>query len=596
MDGQELRSPEQLPEIEGDELMFTWDHYGEDSIVSWRDRLIWRERTGWEVYERFEEIAVILQRRYGPRLRDLVPTPGSTWALFGDSSRGSGHVAAARAQLASGAPRRYSFAELDRAVKLHDIGTLRLHLLSGADPDIADPDTGATLLHRAAARRRPSAVRLLVEFGASVQRPARDGRTALCAALEEPPADAAPRRARETLESVKVLVDAGAPLGTADPSPGAPLPAWAHKPPLALAAKHGQVEVLAFLLERGAAVDARDTGGMTALHDALLYGWTEVAGRLLAAGADPGAAYGPRATTALLLAVRPLERVDQAAAMVLLLVRAGAALEQADSEGVTPLLAAVHEGRFDLVLLALALGADARRRDRAGQGALHRLPWAVRHTALSPGQVVALVEVLRAAGADPLARDSAGATAADQARAWGQGRLAALLEGGARPRWLPPELPEAAERFRSLPADAKKRVHEYLCARALEAWLRYAVAAGEISYNDSVVGMFHVVDILLPVDAYALVFSGPVRAGPAFAADTLEHRYREPIVALQDDDLGFEGGVLLGYYAIYNAFLKYALGRPIDDWLIVNQAVSVFPDRHDWEVLLQTALVYADAE
>ncbi|HEU4326870.1 MAG TPA: ankyrin repeat domain-containing protein [Roseiflexaceae bacterium] len=594
MDGQELRSPEQLPAIEGDELVFTWDQHGEDSIVTCGEQLVWRERTGWEVYERFEEIAVVLQRRYGPRLRDLVPTPGSKWALFGDSSRGSGHVASARAQLASGAPRQYTFAELDRAVELPDIGTLRLYLLSGADPDIADPDTGATLLHRAAMRRQPSVVRLLVEFGASVSRPARDGRTALGAALEEPTATSQPARA--TLEIVRVLVGAGAPLGIPDLPPGAAQPVRPHKPPLALAAKNGHLEALAVLLEHGAAVDARDSGGMTALHDALLYGWTEAARQLLAAGADPGATNGPRATTPLLLAVRPLERIDQAAALVLLLVRSGAALDQADREGVTPLLAAAREGRFDLVLLLLALGADACRRDRAGQSVLHRLPWAVRHTALSPGQIVALVEALRSAGADPAARDNAGATAAEQARSWGQDRLAALLEDGARPRWLPPELPESAERFHALPAEAKKRVHEYLCAKALEAWLRYAIAAGEISYNDAVVGMFHVVDILLPVEAYALVFGGLGRVSPAFAADPLEHRYREPVVALQDDDLEFEEGVLLGYYAIYNAFLKYALGRPIDDWLIVNQAVSVFSDRHDWEILLQTALVYADAE
>ncbi|GAB4202456.1 MAG: hypothetical protein OHK0022_25690 [Roseiflexaceae bacterium] len=586
MHRQELRSPEQLPAIEGDELVFTWDQHDADSIISCGERLIWREQTGWEVYERFEEIAVILQRKYGARLKDLVPTPGSKWALFGDSSRASGQVAAARAQLASGAPYQYTFAELDRAVELQDICTLRLYLLSGADPDISEPDAGTTLLHLAAARHRPAVVRVLIEFGASVDRPAGDGRAALCMALEEPTTGAPPQRPRETLEIVRALVAAGAALDC---------PGGAHKPPLALAAKYGHLEVLRLLLEHGAPVDAPSPDGMTALHDALLYGWSQQVEWLLVSGADAGRAYGPRANTPLLLAVRPLERIDQAAAMVRLLAQAGAPLDQPDAEGVTPLLAAAQEGRLDLVLLLLALGADARRCDRAGRGTLHRLPWAVRHSGLSAGQVAPLVEALLAAGASPALRDSAGTTAAEQARAWGQGRLATLLEGQAESE-PPPELPASAERFHALPAAAKKRVHEYLCAKALEVWLRYAVAAGEISYNDSVVGMFHVVDMLLPADAYVLVFSGPRRVSPAFTADALEQRYREPIVALQDDDLGFPGGVLLGYYAIYNAFLKYGLGRLIDDWLIVNQAVSVMEDRHAWQAMLHTALEYADAE
>lgn len=593
MNGQELRWPAQLPEIEGPEFWFTWDQHDDESVITYGSRLVWRERTGWEVYERFEEIAVVLQRKYGARLRDLVPTPGSTWALFGDSSRAAGHVAAVRAMLASGAPRHYSFAELDRAVELLDIGLLRLYLLSGADPDIADPDTGVTLLHLAAARRKPTLVRLLLEFGAAPNHLAHDRRTALCAALEGTTAAAASRYDSETLEVVRALVGAGAALSC--PTTG-PSGTQMCKPPLALAARHGHADVLSFLLEHGAPLEDRDTGGMTALHDALLYGWTAAAQRLLVAGANPNATYGPRATTALLLAVRPLEQVDQAAVLVRLLVRAGAVLDQADCEGVTPLLAAVHEGRFDLVLVLLALGADARHRDRAGQGVLHRLPWAVRHTVLSSGQIVALIEALRAAGADPTARDRAGMTAAEQAQVWGQNRLAGLLQGGPRPRWLPPDLPEAAERFQKLSASAKKRVHEYLCAKVLEAWLRYALAAGDISYNDSVVGMVHCVDLLLPVDAFLLVFGELMRVSPAFTVDALEQRYREPIVALQDDDLGFEAGILLGYYAIYNAFVKYALNRPIDDWLIVYQAVSVFPERYEWDLLLQTAFIYADVE
>lgn len=97
-----LSSPEQLPDIEGPRLVFTWDQDESDSIVTDGHTVVWRERTGWEVYERFGEIAAILQRKYGARLKDLVPTPGSEWALYGDTSRASPYVRSIRAQLASG--------------------------------------------------------------------------------------------------------------------------------------------------------------------------------------------------------------------------------------------------------------------------------------------------------------------------------------------------------------------------------------------------------------------------------------------------------------------------------------------------------------
>ena len=72
-----LYSPKQLPELEGDSLTLTWDQIDADSIISHGDRIVWRERTGWEVYDRFEEITEILHHKYGPRLIDIVPTQRS---------------------------------------------------------------------------------------------------------------------------------------------------------------------------------------------------------------------------------------------------------------------------------------------------------------------------------------------------------------------------------------------------------------------------------------------------------------------------------------------------------------------------------------
>jgi hypothetical protein len=94
-----LTAPAQLPDLPGETLILTWDQIDTDSIILHGDRVIWRERTGWEVYDRFEEIAGILKQRYGKRLVDIVPTPRSLYALYGDSTAGYFHVAFVRESL-----------------------------------------------------------------------------------------------------------------------------------------------------------------------------------------------------------------------------------------------------------------------------------------------------------------------------------------------------------------------------------------------------------------------------------------------------------------------------------------------------------------
>jgi HEAT repeat protein len=94
-----LDSPEQLPELEGETLILTWDQIQSDSIILHGDVMIWRERTGWEVYDRFEEIAIILKRKYGKHLVDILPTARSLFALYGDSTAASFHVTSVRESL-----------------------------------------------------------------------------------------------------------------------------------------------------------------------------------------------------------------------------------------------------------------------------------------------------------------------------------------------------------------------------------------------------------------------------------------------------------------------------------------------------------------
>ena len=83
-----LKSPQQLPDIEGDDLVFTWDiedgARGGDTLIKYGGEIIWREPAFYEGYERFAEVARLLRRKYGARLQDLVPTRKSQLYLYGD--------------------------------------------------------------------------------------------------------------------------------------------------------------------------------------------------------------------------------------------------------------------------------------------------------------------------------------------------------------------------------------------------------------------------------------------------------------------------------------------------------------------------------
>jgi hypothetical protein len=87
-----LHSLEQLPELEGDELLeFTWDikvHVGDEredfQIIKIGEREVWRELAFWDNILRFNEIKALLKQKYGPRFKSLTPTDGSLDFLTGD--------------------------------------------------------------------------------------------------------------------------------------------------------------------------------------------------------------------------------------------------------------------------------------------------------------------------------------------------------------------------------------------------------------------------------------------------------------------------------------------------------------------------------
>jgi hypothetical protein len=87
--------------------------------------------------------------------------------------------------------------------------------------------------------------------------------------------------------------------------------------------------------------------------------------------------------------------------------------------------------------------------------------------------------------------------------------------------------------------------------------------------------MRHEVDAQLPHDALRSAQAGSDLAD-------VQSRYREPIVAMQDDDLEFPRPIKFAYYAVYNCFRRHALVEEIDPWLIVNQVRASIEDERSW--------------
>ena len=434
---EKLKSPEQLPDIEGRKLAFTWDQEGEDSVVRCGERIVWRERTGSRAQSRFGEIAAILQRKYGSRIKDLVPTPAAEAALYGEDRFGPSYVQGVRAHLASGKFKKYTYFELEKAVHERNSAALRHYLLAGGNASATHDRSGATLLHLAARWHFPEIVRLLIEGGAKLNALDRSGNSPLREALDWKPFAPAPGSVEEAeqrakrLEVVKLLVEAGANTDGLNRrvSNLSPHGRFVYNPPLEMAAQQGDIDVVRYLLERGAKVDITDADGSTPLHTAVNYGHLEIVRAFVAAGADvnrPDPLAGDM--TPLLRAVSPIERKEYAAEMIRLLVQAGADPNQGDARGGTPLLSAIDGCKFDLVSLLLSLGADVHRCDEDGDGPLAHAVLSARPDYRPQEQVVPIIQALRAAGADPGVRNKEGKSVRDLADEMGLASLQSLLQ------------------------------------------------------------------------------------------------------------------------------------------------------------------------
>ena len=165
--------------------------------------------------------------------------------------------------------------------------------------------------------------------------------------------------------------------------------------PLHNSASYAGKDMLAFLIAKGAKVNAKDDGGRTPLFGATWEGPKDIVEFLVDSGAiiNVKDKYG----------VTPLHIAAEGGKteIIELLIERGADIEAEDRDGSTPLKRAVRHGNKNAVELIILRGADVNAPDRWGQTALH--------TAAFYGQTK-IAELLIAKGANVNVRDIGGRT------------------------------------------------------------------------------------------------------------------------------------------------------------------------------------------
>ena len=180
--------------------------------------------------------------------------------------------------------------------------------------------------------------------------------------------------------------------------------------PLHMAARRSQPDVIAALIEGGAAVDAPDDSGNTPLHYAV---------------SSSHRKHNP------ILSGTP--STPQPAESIRILLGAGADANGPNNAGTTPLLAIGGRAPADVYATLLEAGVDP---NAAGKNGHKPLSWALRHNHL------AAVRLLLGAGADANAPDTNGRTPlrfANQLGREGDDMVTALLAAGADPNAPDPQ-------------------------------------------------------------------------------------------------------------------------------------------------------------
>jgi ankyrin repeat protein len=227
------------------------------------------------------------------------------------------------------------------AIRENDSGRVRTLLRDGADPNATDEEQDSALMFAALYAEAP-VLNLLIASGARLDARNQTGLTALF-------------WASHSYDNSKILIDAGADVGTKSALGGTPL--------FGAAALPGNAKLVRLLLDHGANPNVT-VGGATSLTMAAWTGDAEEVAVLLNRGADPKAA-GFGGISALHAAVSRGER-----AMVDLLLRSGANVEARTSQDEDVLERYGFWNDPALVSLLLQKGIDPGRKDRRGHNAL----------------------------------------------------------------------------------------------------------------------------------------------------------------------------------------------------------------------------------
>jgi ankyrin repeat protein len=229
-------------------------------------------------------------------------------------------------------------------VRLQDVDTARQLLRAGADANSANR-YGVRPLHIAIAEGDLAMVRLLLEAHADPASADATGETCLMMAAD-----------KGHLDIVKALLDKKAPVDARDPQ--------YQQTALMFAARGGHTDVAKVLIARGADVNTQTRAGKapqfrtpdsnTGSKGAGIVrgGWPERGSR------DPI----PGTKTSLLYAAREghLDTVQ-------LLLSSGANIEQADADGVTPLIMAILNNQIPVGRLLIEKGANVNASDWYGE-------------------------------------------------------------------------------------------------------------------------------------------------------------------------------------------------------------------------------------
>jgi hypothetical protein len=160
---------------------------------------------------------------------------------------------------------------------------------------------------------------------------------------------------------------------------------------LMIGAWEGNLPMMELFLARGADVNKVNAIGEQALMHAAWKGRMDVVKWLLAHGAKINRE--PRQWTALHYAAFAGQ-----SEMAGYLVERGAELDARSTNGSTPLMMAVYEGKEAMVKQLISLGADRRIRNDYGEGAME---WAFKHDHLAIARLVGSMEEFKAAANRP---------------------------------------------------------------------------------------------------------------------------------------------------------------------------------------------------